>query len=199
MQGEEPVDDRSLTMRARAGELAAFERLMEQYRNRVYSLALRISGSEADAAEICQEAFLSAYQHLDQFRGDSAFGTWVHRIAANLALSRRRHSQVVSRVESPLEELQFNPRGYWAEYPERDWSRGAEERALSRELSMAIRQAVDSLPPGYREVVLLKDLENLSYAQIAEIVGDSIPAIKSRLHRARLALRAAIDRFYNQS
>jgi RNA polymerase sigma-70 factor (ECF subfamily) len=164
----------------------------------VYGLALRMTRSEADAAEISQDTFLSAYQHLREFRGDAAFSSWVHRIAANNALMRLRHRKVVQAAEGELQGPEFTERGSLTEYPARDWSRDAEGRILDAELGHAIQQATNHLPEGYREVFLLKDVDGLSYEQIAEVTGDSIPAIKSRLHRARLALRDAIDRFYNQ-
>lgn len=191
-------EDRQLVARAQAGDISAFEALVDTHRDKVYGLALRMTRSEADAAEIIQDTFLSAYQHLKEFRGDAAFGSWVHRIAANNALMRLRHRRVVQAAEGDLNGPEFTERGSLAEYPNRDWSRDAEDRILDAELGRAIQGATDRLPEGYREVFLLKDVDGLSYEQIAEATGDSIPAIKSRLHRARLALREAIDRFYNQ-
>ncbi len=191
-------EDRQLVSRAQAGDISAFEALVDTHRDKVYGLALRMSRSEADAAEITQDTFLSAYQHLKEFRGDAAFGSWVHRIAANNALMRLRHRRVVQAAEGELSGPEFTERGSLTEYPNRDWSRDAENRILDAELGRAIQEATDRLPEGYREVFLLKDVEGLSYEQIAEATGDSIPAIKSRLHRARLALREAIDQFYNQ-
>ncbi|OJH42627.1 RNA polymerase sigma factor [Cystobacter ferrugineus] len=191
-------EDRQLVERAQAGDISAFEALVDAHRDKVYGLALRMTRSEADAAEISQDTFLSAYQHLREFRGDAAFSSWVHRIAANNALMRLRHRKVVQAAEGELQGPEFTERGSLTEYPARDWSRDAEGRILDAELGHAIQQAADHLPEGYREVFLLKDVDGLSYEQIAEVTGDSIPAIKSRLHRARLALRDAIDRFYNQ-
>ncbi|MBL0694734.1 sigma-70 family RNA polymerase sigma factor [Comamonas sp. JC664] len=191
-------EDRQLLARAQDGDVSAFEALVDAHRDRVYGLALRMTRSEADAAEITQDTFLSAYQHLKDFRGDAAFGSWVHRIAANHALMRLRHRRVAQAAEQELQGPEFTERGSLAEYPQTDWSRDAEEKALDAELGNAIQQASDRLPEGYREVFLLKDVEGLSYEQIAEVTGDSIPAIKSRLHRARLALREAIDAFYNR-
>ncbi len=192
-----PAEERGLLERAQAGDMAAFERLVELHRDRVFALALRMTRSEADAAEIAQDTFLSAYQNLQTFRGDAAFGSWVHRIAANHALMRLRHRRVVKAAESEIQGPEFNERGSLAEYPQQDWSKRADEKALDAELGEAIKQATDGLPDGYREVFLLKDMEGLSYEEIAEITGDSVPAIKSRLHRARLSLRDAIDKFYN--
>jgi RNA polymerase sigma-70 factor (ECF subfamily) len=111
---------------------------------------------------------------------------------------RLRHRRVVQAAEEELQGPEFTERESLAEYPSQDWSRSAEGKILDAELGRAIQGATDRLPEGYREVFLLKDVEGLSYEQIAEVTGDSIPAIKSRLHRARLALREAIDRFYNQ-
>jgi RNA polymerase sigma-70 factor, ECF subfamily len=191
-------EDRRLLARAQEGDVSAFETLVGLHQDRVYGLALRMTRSEADAAEITQDTFLSAYQHLKDFRGEAAFGSWVHRIAANHALMRLRHRRVAQAVESELQAPEFTERGTLADYPVSDWSRDAEEKALDAELGQAIQQATDRLPEGYREVFLLKDVDGLSYEQIAEVTGDSIPAIKSRLHRARLALREAIDLFYNR-
>jgi RNA polymerase sigma-70 factor (ECF subfamily) len=191
-------EDRQLLERAQDGDVSAFEALVDAHRDKVYGLALRMTRSEADAAEITQDTFLSAYQHLKDFRGDAAFGSWVHRIAANHALMRLRHRRVAQAVEQELQGPEFTERGSLAEYPISDWSRDAEEKALDAELGTAIQQATEQLPQGYREVFLLKDVDGLSYEQIAETTGDSIPAIKSRLHRARLALREAIDDFYNR-
>jgi RNA polymerase sigma-70 factor (ECF subfamily) len=191
-------EDRQLVAQAQAGDISAFEALVEAHRDKVYGLALRMTRSEADAAEITQDTFLSAYQHLKDFRGDAAFGSWVHRIAANNALMRLRHRRVVQAAEEELQGQEFTERESLAVYPTQDWSRSAEGKILDAELGRAIQGATDRLPEGYREVFLLKDVEGLSYEQIAEVTGDSIPAIKSRLHRARLALREAIDQFYNQ-
>jgi len=189
--------DRELLTQAQAGDLSAFEALVERHRDKVYGVALRMTRSEADAAEIAQETFLSAFQHLNEFRGEAAFGSWVHRIAANHALMRLRHRNVVETAEEELTGPEFNERGSWIEYPSNDWSRRADEKALDAELGSAIRLATDRLPDPYREVFVLKDIEGLSYEQISEITGDSIAAIKSRLHRARLELRNAIDEFYS--
>lgn len=195
----EDHEDQALLTRAQAGDMSAFEALVGKHQDRVYGLAMRMTRSEADAAEIAQETFLSAYQHLKEFRGEAAFGSWVHRIAANHALMRLRHRRVVEAAEEEIKGPEFNERGSFVEYPQTDWSRRADDKILDAELGQAIQQATDTLPAGYREVFLLKDTEDLSYEEIAEIMGISVPAVKSRLHRARLALREAIDAFYAES
>jgi RNA polymerase sigma-70 factor (ECF subfamily) len=192
-------DDRTLLARAQGGDMSAFEELVGRHEEKVYGLALRMTRSEADAAEITQDTFLSAYQHLAEFRGEAAFGSWVHRIAANNALMRLRRQRVLDIVsDDQLEGPEFTERGSLAEAPETDWSRRADDKILDEELGRAIQEATDALPEGYREVFLLKDVEGLSYEEISEMVGISVPAVKSRLHRARLALREAIDAFYKE-
>lgn len=188
-------DDSALLSKAQAGDTVAFEALVEANQERVYGLALRMTRSAADAAEITQEVFLSAYQNLKDFRGDAAFSSWVHRIAANRAIMRIRHNNVVRAVEEPLDGPSFTPRGGLADVVA-DWAPTGEDSVLDEELRRAIETATDSLPEDHRRVFILKDIEELSYEDIAEVTGDSVPAIKSRLHRARLALRAAIDHFY---
>ena len=191
-------DDRRLLTRAQGGDISAFEELVARHEEKVYGLALRMTRSEADAAEITQDTFLSAYQHLSEFRGEAAFGSWVHRIAANNALMRLRRQKVVDIVSDELAGPEFTERGSLADGPESDWSKRADDKILEDELGRAIQAATDALPEGYREVFLLKDVEGLSYEEISEMVGISIPAVKSRLHRARLALREAIDAFYKE-
>lgn len=189
-----PSEDTELLARAQAGDVAAFEGLVERHRSRVFGLAQRMLNSPDDAAEVLQESFLSAYRNLANFRGDAQFGSWVYRIAANHALMRLRHRKVVNQVETPLEEPQFNERGSLVEQVS-DF-RDAEGDAIDKELRQAIDEAASRLGPEYREVFVLKDLEELSYEEIAELTGSTVPALKSRLHRARLSLRAAIDHFY---
>jgi RNA polymerase sigma-70 factor (ECF subfamily) len=191
----EPLEDSELLRRAQRGDMAAFEALVSRHQNRVFGMAARMLRSDDDAAEVVQEAFLAAYKHLPEFRGESAFGSWVYRIAANYALMRLRHRRVTAQVEEPEGSPTFNERGSLVD-DVADWSRDAEAQTLDAELRKAIDDASQRLPEEYRQVFLLRDVEGLSYEEIAQAVGDSVPAIKSRLHRARLALRAAIDRFY---
>jgi RNA polymerase sigma-70 factor, ECF subfamily len=195
---EAAIEDRALLDRAQVGDVEAFESLVERHKDRLFGLALRMTRSEADAAEVVQDTFLAAYQNLKRFRGEAAFGSWVHRIAANNALMRLRHQRVVEAATEELLAPEFTERGSLAEVPEVDWSRRADEKVLDEELGRAIRQGTDALPEGYREVFLLKDVEGVPDEEIAEMMGISVPAVKSRLHRARLALREKIDAFYKE-
>jgi RNA polymerase sigma-70 factor (ECF subfamily) len=186
--------DDELLQRARQGDRSAFEELVERTRDRVFGVALRILRSEAEAAEVTQETFLSAWRNLKQLSGDQ-FGGWVHRIAANRALMKLRHEKMVSQVEESLDSPQFTERGSLIDTVA-DWAPDAEGQTLDAELQRAIEQASQGLPEEQRRVFMLRDVEGLTYEEISEITGDSVPALKSRLHRARLAMRAAIDRFY---
>src|SRR5262249_30356594 len=175
-------EDRELLSRAQAGDMSAFEALVGRHEEKVYGLAFRMTRSEADAAEIAQDTFLSAYQHLAEFRGEAAFGSWVHRIAANNALMRlRRQEGGGMGRDDELAGPEFTERGSLADGPDSDWSKRADDKILEDELGRAIQAATDALPEGYREVFLLKDVEGLSYEEISEMVGISIPAVKSRL------------------
>lgn len=188
------TDDSALVAQAAAGDVSAFEALVERHRNRIYGLALRMLNSEDDASEVVQETFISAFRNLAHFRGDAQFSSWVTRIAANHALMKLRHRKVVGAVEESLDEPHFNERGSLIEEvaPIPD----AEASALNQELRGAIEAAAARLGDEYREVFVLRDLEGMSYEEIAELTSSSVPAVKSRLHRARLSLRAAIDAFY---
>lgn len=191
------AEDRELLELARTGNVPAFEKLVSRYTSRVYNLALRMTRSSMDAQEIMQETFLAAYKNLPNFRGDAAFGSWVHKIAANYALMRLRHKKVVDDVDAQLKgEMQYSEEGDLLTYPLSLWGRRADEAVLDTELRACIQAAVDGLPDAYRVVFLFKDVEGMSYDEIAAAVGESVPAVKSRLHRARLALRQAIDAFY---
>jgi RNA polymerase sigma-70 factor (ECF subfamily) len=193
MEAQDTAD--ALLSRAQAGDVAAFEALVALHRDQVFALGWRMTRSEADAAEIAQDTFLAAFRNLAEFRGEAAFGSWLHRITANQALMRLRHKKVVGQVEESMESPTFNARGSLVDTVA-DFARDAEGQALDAELSQAITQATDGLPEEYRRVFLLKDVDGLSYEEIAQLLQESVPAVKSRLHRARLSLRAAIDGYY---
>ncbi len=193
--------DRELVERAQKGDGAAFAMLVERHQRQVYRLALRMTGSEADAQEILQEAFLNAYQKLPLFRGEAQFSSWLYRIAANSALMRLRRKRRApdALADQPLELAgpRFSAEGYLE--PEGDWSQRADERMMSGQLGQAINKAVEELPDDYRTVFLLKDVDGLSNEDIAQALDLTVPAVKSRLHRARLALREKLGEFFDPS
>lgn len=177
----------------------AFEELVRRHRNRVYGLALRMVKNEEEALEIVQETFLSAFRKLPEFRNEAQFGSWLHRIAANFSLMRLRHRKVVDGIEEPLETLdgKFREDGRWEEYPTGMWGRRADDMVLDGELRELLIAAVEKLPELHRAVFMLRDLDGLSYDEIADTLETTVPAVKSRLHRARLALREDLSTYFN--
>src|SRR6059058_3907648 len=195
-QGAQP-EDRELVERAQRGDGAAFAELVARHQRQLYRLALRMTGSEADAQEVLQEAFLNAYQKLPNFRGEAQFSSWLYRIAANSALMRlRRAPDALQDQPLELQGPKFSAEGFLE--PQNDWSQRADTQMMDRELGQAIDQAVTALPEDYRTVFLLKDVDGLSNEEIASALDLTVPAVKSRLHRARLALREKLSDFFGQ-
>lgn len=191
--------DEALVEKAKAGDFAAFEELVAAHQERVYRLALRMVGTESDAQEVVQDALLSAWRNLQKFEGKSQFGSWLYRIAANAALmmlrTRRRHPQVSMEDVTALGADEAGTNGFGAAAGD-DWSKRPDDQLQSTELRAAIQAAVDELPESSRAVFLVRDVEGLSTEETAEALGLSVPAVKTRLHRARLSLREAITRYF---
>jgi RNA polymerase sigma-70 factor (ECF subfamily) len=199
----EPTD-KELVALARGGDDEAFSTLVRRHQRQIFRLALRMLNNEQDAEEVLQEAFLNAYQKLPEFRGDAAFNSWIYRIAANSALMRlrrrRRAPDTVAHVEEQTSDLPAGPRfatdGGYAEPPRSDWSLRADDALHNQQLGRAIEEAVANLPDDYRVVFLLKDVDGLSNEEIANSLDLTVPAVKSRLHRARLALRERLSDYF---
>lgn len=185
-------NDEALVRLAQGGDTRAFDELVVRYRDKVYRLALRILRHEEDAAEALQEAFLSAYRGLKKFKVESTFSTWLYRVATNAALMRyrRRREGHVS-----LEQSQ-NPNGDGEPMAIPDWSAQPLEELLDAETREVMSDSVQRLPEDLRTVFLLRDVEELSNAQVAEILDLTVAAVKSRLHRARKSLREDLDRYF---
>jgi len=195
------ASDEVLVERARAKDEAAFEELVGRYEDKLYRLAMRFVRNETDAQEILQEAFLSAWRNLPAFEGRAQFGSWMYRVTVNAALmllrSRNRHPEVtVDDVEPTALNDAVSESGQMMR-GSADWSQRADEQLQSQEMRKHIQTSVDNLPDGLRTVFLLRDLEELSTEETAEMLGLSVPAVKTRLHRARLALREAIGRYFD--
>jgi RNA polymerase sigma-70 factor (ECF subfamily) len=189
--------ERLLVERLRNRDEDALETLMLRYAARVYRLAHGITRSAMDAEEVVQDVFGKLFRAIDAFDERAALATWVYRIATNEALNKRRGKR--HEVEVPLEEQlpAFEPDGH--RHGDRafllaDWSASPEVQALTQETRERVREAIDGLPESYRVVLLLRDLEELSNEKTAEVLGDSVPSVKSRLHRARMELRERLTR-----
>jgi len=184
---DEPV----LVAAAKAGDAAAFEELVNRYERKIFRLTMNITRNHEDAEDAMQDAFMKAYSHLRGFQEDSRFYTWLVRIAANEALMRlrkRRPNQFS--LDEPVEgEDDLIPREI------EDWGPSPEQRFAQTELHGILDQVIDQLDPDFRTVFVLRDIEELSTEETAATLGISVPAVKSRLLRARLKLRQKLDRY----
>lgn len=175
--------DGELVARWQQGETAAFEALVRRYEDRVFRLLHRMLGSAADAEDAAQETFLNLHRHGRRFRGDARFSTFVYRVAANAALNRRRS---LGRRRARLERLaERQAAGHDLPTP----PPGPEQRTLGRELQARVHEALETLPDKLRLPVVLFDIEGLAYAEVSEVLGVAEGTVKSRIHRARTALR----------
>ena len=195
------ASDDVLVEKARGRDEAAFEELVSRYEDKLYRLAMRFVRNETDAQEILQDAFLSAWRNLPTFEGRAQFGSWMYRVTVNAALmllrSRNRHPEVtVDEVEPTVLNDAVAESGQ-SMRASSDWSQRPDEQLQSDEMRRHIQASVDALPDGLRTVFLLRDVEELSTEDTAEVLGLSVPAVKTRLHRARLALREAIGRYFS--
>jgi RNA polymerase sigma-70 factor (ECF subfamily) len=192
------LEDEPLAERARAGDDTAFAALVARYQERVYRLALRLSSNPSDAEEVLQEAFFQAWRKIDTFRGDARFGTWLYRIATNTALMRKR--AVRRRPTESLEALlpQFEESGLLADL---DYQRSARaDELLERaELAQRAREALDLLDENYRAVFVLRDLEEMSTEEAAQVLEITPEAVRQRLHRARLMVRGYLAKMVGES
>ena len=187
------TNERTLIRRIRQGESSLFAQLIKPYERRVYVTALGLLRNAADAEEVAQEAILKAFTHLGQFRGDSRFSTWLIQITINEARmrQRKRHADLFEPIgEFADEEGNYTPREFadWREIPSEELERS--------ELRNLLSKALDSLGQIYREVFLLRDIEQLSIEETAEALGISIASVKTRLLRARLMLRDILSRSF---
>lgn len=185
----DPPQDVELVERLKARDEAAVETLMVHYEARVFSLALRLTGNRQDAEEVLQDVFWQVLRHIGSFRGESKLSSWIYRITTNAALMKVRRRP--GRRELPLEEAlgpAMSPDGMIAEAVG-DWTRLSNQELERKELAQRLAAAIDELPPDYRAAFVLRDVEGLPAAEACEALGLSLPALKSRLHRARLFLR----------
>ncbi|MFB3917391.1 MAG: RNA polymerase sigma factor [Terriglobales bacterium] len=192
----EPVSDElRLVQAAKAGDMSAFEELVKRYDRNVFRIAQHITQNREDAEDVVQDAFLKAYSNLDQFQGQSKFYTWLVRIAVNEALMklrRRRPERTVSLDQEVQTEEDSMPREV------ADWSPNPEQQYSQAELHDILSRTINGLPAGFRTVFVLRDVEGLSTEETAEALNLSIPAVKSRLLRARLQLRERLNKYFKR-
>lgn len=187
-------DEHLLVAAAKKGEVSAFEELVNRYEAKIFRLTRNITGNHEDAEDAMQDAFLKAYAHLQDFHGESRFYTWLVRIAANEALMRlrkRRPNQFS--LDEPIESEDDT----FARELE-DWGPSPEQRYAQAEMQGIVSDVIEKLDPEFRVVLTLRDLEELSTQEAAEVLGISVPAVKSRLLRARLKLREKLNRYFRR-
>ncbi|MGH9402885.1 MAG: RNA polymerase sigma factor [Terriglobia bacterium] len=181
-----PEAESQLLDRARRGEEEAFAALFEKHKRRVYSLCLRMTGDTAEAEDLSQEAFLQLFRKLSTFRGESAFSTWLHRLVVNVVLMRLRKKGIQKVSLDEADNSQEEP--VKREYGEND------RRLMGSIDRIALNDAIGQLPPGYRAVFVLHDVQGYEHNEIARIMNCSVGNSKSQLHKARLKLREALRR-----
>jgi RNA polymerase sigma-70 factor (ECF subfamily) len=175
-------NEAELIERAKRGDAQAFQALYDKHKRRVYSLCLRMTANTAEAEDLTQEAFLQLYRKIGTFRGESAFSTWLHRLSVNVVLMQLRRKSL------PVVSLEETTQGGEEDTPKKDF--GADDLALAGSIDrLQLQKAVDDLPPGYRTIFVLHDVEGYEHNEIATIVGCSIGNSKSQLHKARMKLR----------
>jgi RNA polymerase sigma-70 factor (ECF subfamily) len=191
--GDPASEEQVLVQAAKAGDDSAFDQLVRRYDRNVFRIAQHITQNREDAEDVVQDAFLKAYENLNQFQGNSKFYTWLVRIAVNEALMklrRRRPERMVSLDEEIKTEEDSLPREV------ADWSPNPEQQYNQAELRDILTRTIQGLPPSFRTVFVLRDVEGLSTEETAEALDLSIPAVKSRLLRARLQLRERLSRYF---
>ncbi len=194
--GEPASEETVLVNAARAGDLGAFEKLVHRYDRNVFRIAQHITQNREDAEDVVQDAFLKAFQNLGQFQGQSKFYTWLVRIAVNEALMRlrrRRPERMVFLDEDIKTEEDSIPREI------ADWSPNPEQLYNQAELKEILSKTIQGLPSGFRTVFVLRDVEGLSTEETADALDLSIPAVKSRLLRARLQLRERLNKYFKNA
>ena len=194
------MTDLMLVERLRNGDVGALETLMESYGSRVYRVARGITNDERDAEEVVQDVFLTVFRKIASFEQRAALGTWIFRMATNAALNKRRGKR--REMEVALDDClpAFEDDGHRAgdrSYLLADWSMLPDEALLAGERRAWLAHALAGLPDRYRAVVILRDVEGLSNEETAEVLGESVPSVKSCLHRARMALREQLTRGYH--
>jgi RNA polymerase sigma-70 factor (ECF subfamily) len=192
----EPISDELMLVRAaKNGDMGAFEELVKRYDRNVFRIAQHITQNREDAEDVVQDAFLKAYGNLNQFQEQSKFYTWLVRIAVNEALMklrRRRPERTVSLDEDVKTDEDSIPREV------ADWSPNPEQQYKQAELKQILTKTINGLPPSFRTVFVLRDVEGLSTEETAEALNLSIPAVKSRLLRARLQLRERLSKYFKR-
>jgi len=192
-----PVSDAILVKKSQEGDYTSFEELVKRYEEKVYNLAYRIMGNKEDASDVIQETFLQAFRKLGGFKGKAKFSTWLYRITVNTCLMKKRKQKKMQIVSLDLPILTKKEDEIKRELGD-DWSKSPLATLENEEVKKTLSKAIESLPEDYRMVLLLRGLNGLSNEETAKVLNISIPAVKSRLHRARLFLRDRLSEYFKE-
>ena len=185
-------DEASLIALLRMRDPAACEMFVREYGGQLLATARRYLHCEEDCADAVQEAFISAFRAIDRFEGNCMLSTWLHRILVNACLMKLRASSRKSEVSIDSLLPSFDKSGHHAQHI-RSWKQPPEEQMMREEMRALVRRSIDSLPEDYRMILLLRDIDQLSTEETAEILAANPGTVKTRLHRARQALRSLLD------
>lgn len=190
------ISDRALIEKFKKGSLESYEQLLQRYESKVYNLALKFTRSPEDAEEVLQDVFVTLYQKIKGFEGKSAFSSWLYRIVVNasfMKLRKRKQHPAIS-----IEDLTPLMRAQYLDWPDHQPAIRSDNITINNELKQIVEGAITRLPEEYRAVFVLRDVDGLSNQEVSEILNISLPAIKSRLHRARIMLRRKLLGYYRQ-
>jgi len=194
---EDKAAEEALVRELQAGNMEVFDQLVERFQKKIYALSFNLTRNQMDAQDVTQDVFLTLFRKIHTFQGKSAFSSWVYRITLNAAYMKLRSRKKDKSVS--IDELlpNFNKAGFQQEKVQ-DWSENTESLLFANETRGIIQKAVDQLPEKEKVVFLLRDVEGLSTEKVGEILELTIPAVKSRLHRARLFLRKKLSAFFDE-
>lgn len=195
-ESSKEVDNR-LVQELKAGNIEAFDKIVELYQRKIYALSFNITRNQMDAEDVAQDVLLSIYKKIDTFQGKAAFSSWVYRITLNATYMKLRNKKKDKYVSLDEEYPAFNKSGFQTEKL-LDWSGSTESLLFSNETKSVIEKAVNLLPEKEKVVFILRDVDGLSTEKVSEILELSIPAVKSRLHRARLFLRKKLSNYFEE-
>lgn len=182
----EGIGDAECVRRVQQGDTNSFETLVRRYQKAIFNMVYRLLGDYDEAAEVAQEVFLSAFKSIQQFRGDAVFSTWLYRIGFNHASTRRKSLNSTHQRHVPLDGTEVIA----------DGSADPAKSVEHKEIQQRVQQALDSLDPEDARIILLRDLQDISYEDVAEMLGIPVGTVKSRLHRARQALKATLAPYF---
>jgi len=191
------VSDETLVEKSQQGDYLSFQELVRRHEKKIYNLAYKIMGNKEDASDVLQETFLQAFKKLPGFKSKAKFSTWLYRIAVNICLMRKRRQKKIKTVSLDVPILTKQEDEIRRELRD-DWSKSPLASLESEEVKRALSNAIDLLPQEYRTVFLLRGVNGFSNEEVANALKISVPAVKSRLHRARLFLRDKLSEYFKE-